>query len=215
VRWDWIAEQMPLIGRLLGEHIVLAVLPVALGLAIALPVGVVCARYRLLYGPILLLTSVLYAVPSIALFVFLIGVTGLTTQTVVIPLTIYTLSVLIRNVVDGIRSVPESVRDAAVGMGFGPLRRLLQVELPVAVPLVMAGTRVATVANISMVSIGALLGFGGLGQLFTTYGIQLNFFTTAIVVGVVLTVALALAADAFLVGVQRFLTPWVARGAAR
>jgi osmoprotectant transport system permease protein len=206
---------MPLIGRLLGEHIVLAVLPVALGLAIALPVGVVCARYRLLYGPILLLTSVLYAVPSIALFVFLIGVTGLTTQTVVIPLTIYTLSVLIRNVVDGIRSVPESVRDAAVGMGFGPLRRLLQVELPVAVPLVMAGTRVATVANISMVSIGALLGFGGLGQLFTTYGIQLNFFTTAIVVGVVLTVALALAADAFLVGVQRFLTPWVARGAAR
>jgi osmoprotectant transport system permease protein len=215
VRWDWIAEQMPLIGRLLGEHIVLAVLPVAMGLAIALPVGVVCARYRLLYGPILLLTSVLYAVPSIALFVFLIGVTGLTTQTVVIPLTIYTLSVLIRNVVDGIRSVPESVRDAAVGMGFGPLRRLLQVELPVAVPLVMAGTRVATVANISMVSIGALLGFGGLGQLFTTYGIQLNFFTTAIVVGVVLTVALALAADAFLVGVQRFLTPWVARGAAR
>jgi osmoprotectant transport system permease protein len=215
VRWDWIAEQMPLIGRLLGEHVVLAVVPVVLGLAIALPVGVVCARYRLLYGPILLMTSVLYAVPSIALFVFLIGVTGLTTQTVVIPLTIYTLSVLIRNVVDGIRSVPESVRDAAVGMGFGPLRRLLQVELPVAVPLVMAGTRVATVANISMVSIGALLGFGGLGQLFTTYGIQLNFFTTAIVVGVVLTVLLALAADAFLVGVQRFLTPWVARGAAR
>jgi osmoprotectant transport system permease protein len=206
---------MPLIGRLLGEHVVLAVVPVVLGLAIALPVGVVCARYRLLYGPILLMTSVLYAVPSIALFVFLIGVTGLTTQTVVIPLTIYTLSVLIRNVVDGIRSVPESVRDAAVGMGFGPLRRLLQVELPVAVPLVMAGTRVATVANISMVSIGALLGFGGLGQLFTTYGIQLNFFTTAIVVGVVLTVLLALAADAFLVGVQRFLTPWVARGAAR
>ena len=215
MRWDWIAEQMPLIGRLLGEHVVLAVVPVVLGLAIALPVGVVCARYRLLYGPILLMTSVLYAVPSIALFVFLIGVTGLTTQTVVIPLTIYTLSVLIRNVVDGIRSVPESVRDAAVGMGFGPLRRLLQVELPVAVPLVMAGTRVATVANISMVSIGALLGFGGLGQLFTTYGIQLNFFTTAIVVGVVLTVLLALAADALLVGVQRFLTPWVARGAAR
>ena len=215
MRWDWIAEQMPLIGRLLGEHVVLAVVPVVLGLAIALPVGVVCARYRLLYGPILLMTSVLYAVPSIALFVFLIGVTGLTTQTVVIPLTIYTLSVLIRNVVDGIRSVPDSVRDAAIGMGFGPLRRLIQVELPIAVPLVMAGTRVATVSNISMVSIGSLLGFGGLGQLFTTYGIQLNFFLTAILTGVVLTVALAVAADTLLVGLQRLLTPWVPRGAGR
>jgi osmoprotectant transport system permease protein len=168
-----------------------------------------------LYGPVLLLTSVLYAVPSLALFVFLIGFTQLTRATVVIPLTIYTLSVLVRNVVDGIRSVPEPVRDAAVGMGFGPLRRLLRVELPVAVPLVMAGTRVATVSNISMVSIGALLGFGGLGQLFTTYGIQLNFFTTAIVAGVVLSVALAVAADALLVGLQRLLTPWVARGTAR
>jgi osmoprotectant transport system permease protein len=215
VRWDWIASHVPLIGQLLGEHIVLSFLPVVIGLAIALPVGVVCARYRVLYGPVLLLTSVLYAVPSLALFVFLIGFTQLTRATVVIPLTIYTLSVLVRNVVDGIRSVPAPVRDAAVGMGFGPLRRLLQVELPVAVPLVMAGTRVATVSNISMVSIGALLGFGGLGQLFTTYGIQLNFFTTAIVAGVVLSVALAVAADALLVGLQRLLTPWAARGTAR
>jgi osmoprotectant transport system permease protein len=215
VNWTWIADQAPLIGRLLGEHVVLSVLPVVFGLVIALPIGVVCARYPGLYGPVLLLTSVLYAVPSLALFIFLIGFTGLTNATVVIPLTIYTLSVLVRNVVDGIRSVPESVRDSAVGMGFGPLRRLLQVELPVAVPLVMAGTRVATVSNISMVSIGALLGFGGLGQLFTTYGIQLNFFTTAIVVGVVLTVTLAVAADALLVGIQRLLTPWVPRGAVR
>lgn len=215
MRWDWIASHVPLIGQLLGEHIVLSFLPVVIGLAIALPVGVVCARYRVLYGPVLLLTSVLYAVPSLALFVFLIGFTQLTRATVVIPLTIYTLSVLVRNVVDGIRSVPAPVRDAAVGMGFGPLRRLLQVELPVAVPLVMAGTRVATVSNISMVSIGALLGFGGLGQLFTTYGIQLNFFTTAIVAGVVLSVALAVAADALLVGLQRLLTPWAARGTAR
>jgi osmoprotectant transport system permease protein len=211
VRWDWIGEQMPLIGRLLGEHIVLSVLPVLFGLVIAVPVGVVCSRYRVLYGPVLALTSVLYSVPSIALFVLLIGFTGLQVATVIIPLTIYTLSVLVRNVVEGIRSVPDAVRDAAVGMGFGPFRRLLRVELPVALPLVMAGTRVATVANISMVSIGALLGFGGLGQLFTTYGIQLNFFTTAIIVGVVLTVALALTADALLVGVQRLLTPWVAR----
>lgn len=215
MNWDWITGHLPLIGQLLGEHVLLSVLPVVIGLAVSLPLGVACARYPRLYGPVLLLTSVLYAVPSLALFVFMLALTGLTTPTVVIPLAVYTLSVLVRNVVDGIRSVPDSVRDAAVGMGFGPLRRLVQVELPVAVPLIMAGTRVATVSNISMVSIGSLVGFGGLGQLFLTYGIQLNFFLTAIVTGVVLTVALAVAADTLLVGVQRLLTPWVPRGAAR
>jgi osmoprotectant transport system permease protein len=215
VRWDWITGHLPLIGQLLGEHVVLSVLPVLIGLVVSLPLGVVCARFPRLYGPVLLLTSVLYSIPSLALFVFMLGFTGLTTQTIVIPLAIYTLSVLVRNVVDGIRSVPDAVRDAAVGMGFGPLRRLVQVELPVAVPLIMAGTRVATVSNISMVSIGSLLGFGGLGQLFTTYGIQLNFFLTAILTGVVLTVVLAVAADTLLVGVQRLLTPWAPRGAAR
>lgn len=211
MNWDWIATQLPLIGRLLGDHVFLSVVPVVLGLVIAVPVGIICSRYPLLYGPVLATTSILYAIPSLALFVFLIGVTGLSNATVLIPLTLYTLSVLVRNVVDGMRAVPEPVRDAATGMGFGPLRRLVQVELPVAIPLVVAGTRVATVSNISMVSIGSLLGFGGLGQLFTTYGIQLNFFTTAIVVGVVLSVALAVAADAVLVGVQRLLTPWAPR----
>jgi osmoprotectant transport system permease protein len=215
VRWDWITGHLPLIGQLLGEHLFLSVVPVLIGLAVAVPLGVLCARYPALYGPVLLTSTVLYAIPSLALFVFLIGFTGLTSASVIIPLAIYTLSVLVRNVVDGIRSVPEAVRDSAVGMGFGPLRRLLQVELPVALPLVMAGTRVATVANISMVSIGALLGFGGLGQLFTTYGIQLNFFATPIVAGIVLTVGLAVAADAVLVGVQRLLTPWAPRGEAR
>ncbi|MCW2611185.1 MAG: osmoprotectant transport system permease protein [Actinomycetota bacterium] len=215
MNWEWVTGHLPLIGQLLGEHVFLSVLPVVIGLAVSLPLGIVCSRYPALYGPVLLLTSVLYAVPSLALFVFLLGVTGLHTTTVVIPLALYTLSVLVRNVVDGMRSVPDAVRDAAVGMGFGPLRRLVQVELPIAVPLIMAGTRVATVSNISMVSIGALLGFGGLGQLFTTYGIQLNFFLTAILTGVVLTVALAVAADTIIVGIQRLLTPWAPRGAGR
>ena len=213
--WEWITGHLPLIGQLLGEHIILSVIPVLIGLAVSLPLGVMCARFPALYGPVVLLTSVLYALPSLALFIFMLGFTGLTRATVLIPLAVYTLSVLVRNVVDGIRSVPDSVRDAAIGMGFGPFRRLIQVELPIAVPLVMAGTRVATVSNISMVSIGSLLGFGGLGQLFTTYGIQLNFFLTAILTGVVLTVALAVAADTLLVGLQRLLTPWVPRGAGR
>jgi osmoprotectant transport system permease protein len=215
VNWEWIGSHLPLLAELLRQHVVLSVIPVALGLAVALPIGILCTRFPALYGPVLVLTSGLYAIPSIALFIFLLPFTGLAQATVIIPLAVYTLSVLVRNVVDGIRSVPDAVRDSAVGMGFGPLRRLLQVELPVAVPLIMAGTRVATVANISMVSIGALLGFGGLGQLFTTYGVQLNMFTTPIVTGVVLTVLLAVTADGVLVGVQRLLTPWVPRGAGR
>jgi osmoprotectant transport system permease protein len=215
MNWVWLGDHVDLISRLLGEHVLLSVLPVLIGLVIALPLGIVCARFPVLYAPVLFLTSVLYAVPSIALFVFLISFTGLTSATVVIPLALYTLSVLVRNVVDGIRSVPAAVRESAIGMGFSPLRSLLFVELPIAVPLVMAGTRVATVSNISLVSVGSLLGFGGLGQLFTTYGIQLNFFTTAITAGVVLTVALAVAADGLLVGIQRLLTPWAPRGAER
>jgi osmoprotectant transport system permease protein len=215
VNWEWIGGHVPLIGQLLSEHLVLSVVPVLIGLAVALPLGVLCARYPALYGPVLLLTSALYAIPSLALFIFLLAFTGLQVTTVIIPLALYTLSVLVRNVVDGIRSVPAAVRDSAIGMGFGPLRRLVQVELPVAVPLIMAGTRVATVSNISMASVGSLLGFGGLGQLFTTYGAQLNMFTTAILTGVVLTVVLAVAADGVLVGIQRLLTPWVPRGAAR
>jgi hypothetical protein len=121
-----------------------------------------------------------------------------------------TLSVLLRNVVDGLRSVPESVRQSATAMGFGPLRRLVQVELPIAAPVVIAGTRVATVSNISLVSVGGLIGLGGLGQLFTD-GFQLHQ-TTRIIMGIVLTVALAVVADGILVVVQRVLTPWARRG---
>jgi osmoprotectant transport system permease protein len=121
--------------------------------------------------------------------------------------------VLVRNVVDGLRSVPDHVRQAAVAMGFSPARRLVQVELPVAVPVVFAGLRVATVANISLVSIGSLIGISGLGQLFVD-GIQRNF-PTPIVVGIVLTVALAVLADFILVALQRLLTPWSRTGKAR
>jgi osmoprotectant transport system permease protein len=125
---------------------------------------------------------------------------------VIVPLTIYTLAVLVPNVVDGLRTVPDHVRQAAVAMGFGGLRRLVQVELPIAVPVIMAGLRVATVANISLVSVGALIGIGGLGELFTD-GFQRDF-PTPIVVGIVLTIGLAVFCDAVLVAVQRLLTPW-------
>lgn len=205
-RWSWIGSHLELLGDLLAQHVYLSLVPVLLGLAIALPLGLCCIRWPRLYPLVLSTTSMLYALPSLALFVVLIDYTGFSAWTVVIPLTIYTLSVLVRNVVDGLRSVPDHVRQAAIAMGFSSARRLLTVELPVAVPVVFAGLRVATVANISLVSVGSLIGISGLGQLFVD-GIQRNF-PTPIVVGIVLTVALAVLADALLVLAQYVLTPW-------
>ncbi len=205
-RWSWIGSHLNLLGDLLTQHVYLSVTPVVFGLVIALPLGLWCVRWPRLYPVVLALTSMLYALPSLALFVVLIDYTGFSSWTVIIPLTIYTLSVLVRNVVDGLHSVPDHVRQAAVAMGFSTLRRLIRVELPVAVPVVFAGMRIATVANISLVSVGSLIGISGLGQLFVD-GIQRDF-PTPIVVGIVLTVALAVLADAVLVLCQRLLTPW-------
>lgn len=209
-RWGWISSHYDLLGELLLQHLYLAVMPVVLGLLIALPLGVLCVQMPRLYPPVLALTSVFYALPSLALFVVLIDYTGFTGWTVILPLTIYTLSVLVGNVVDGLRSVPDHVSQAATAMGFGRMRRLLQVDLPIAVPVVFAGLRVATVSNVSLVSVGSLIGISGLGELFVD-GIQRNF-PTPIVVGIVLTVALAVAADAVLVGLQWLLTPWTRTG---
>jgi osmoprotectant transport system permease protein len=204
--WHWLASHGDLFADKAGDHLYLSVVPVICGLLISLPLGLACVRWPRIYPPVLGTTSVLYALPSLALFVLLIDFTGLEPVTVMIPLTIYTLSVLVPNVVDGVRSVPDPVRQAATAMGFAGARRLVQVELPIATPVIMAGLRVATVANISLVSVGAIIGIGGLGELFTE-GFQKDF-PTEIAAGVALTVALAVAADAVLVLLQRVLTPW-------
>jgi osmoprotectant transport system permease protein len=150
---------------------------------------------------------VLYALPGLALFVVLIAYTGLTDTTVMIPLGIYSLAAIFPSVVDGLRSVPEPVRQAAIAMGFGTWRRLITVELPVAIPVIIAGLRVATVSSISLVSVGGLIGIGGLGYLFID-GEQRDF-PTEIVWGIVLIVLLALVSDTVLVAVRRLLTPWL------
>ncbi|MDX6738957.1 ABC transporter permease [Actinocorallia sp. A-T 12471] len=209
VRWDWIGSHLELFGDLTVEHLKLSLLPVLLGLLIAVPLGVLCVRWGWLYPPVLTLANILYAVPSLALFLVLLDFTGLTIWTVVIPLTLYTLSVLVPNVVDGLRQVPDSTRQAAIAMGYTPLRRLLAVELPIAVPVIMAGVRVATVSNLSLVSVGALIGIGGLGRLFKD-GFDLQF-TTPVFAGIVLIIALAVVFDFALVLLQRVLTPWTAR----
>jgi osmoprotectant transport system permease protein len=206
---SWIGDNLGLIWDQLREHLYLAILPVLLGLLISVPLGYLATRFGWLANPLIALGGVLYSLPSIALFIVLpviLGTQVLSPINIVIALTIYTVSLLIRNVIDGLRSVPPDVRQAAVAVGFGPLRRLLTIDLPIAVPVIFAGLRVVTVANISMVSVGAVIGIGGLGELFTQ-GFQKDFLTP-VVVGVVLSLLLALLADLVLVTLQRVLTPW-------
>jgi osmoprotectant transport system permease protein len=205
--WTWIMQNAgPVLWPALLQNARLGLIPVALGTLIAVPLGVVCARWRWFYGPTLSVTSALYALPSLALFVVLLDYTGLTETTIIIPLTLFSLSVLVPNVVDGMRSVPEPVRQAATAMGFSPLRRLIQVELPIAAPIVIAGLRVATVSSISLVSVGQLIGIGGLGYLLID-GYQRSLFVE-VYVGIALIVALALTADVLLVLSRRLVTPW-------
>jgi osmoprotectant transport system permease protein len=209
--WAW--DNRSQVLHYTGQNLYIALLPVLFGIIVAVPVGVMCVRYKWTWPPFLTLTSIFYALPSLALFTVLIAYTGLTDWTVIIPLTLFSLSVLIPNVVDGLRSVPRPVQQAAVAMGFGTLRRTLQVELPLAVPVIIAGLRVATVSSISLVSVGQLIGTGGLGYFFTD-GEQRDF-TTEIYVGLVLIIVLALICDGLLVLVRRWLTPWEPRRSRR
>ena len=193
----------------LEQHIWLALLPVVIGLVAALPIGYLGVRFPWLYHPLVNVCGVLYSIPSLALFVFLpviLGTKILSPLNIVVALTIYTVALLARTVADGLRSVDPLVVQSATAMGYRRFRRLTDVELPVALPVILAGLRVATVANISLVSVGALIGVGGLGQLFTR-GFQL-FYVEPIVVGIVLSVLLAGVADLVIVLLGRLVTPW-------
>ncbi|MEU6404855.1 ABC transporter permease subunit [Streptomyces sp. NPDC046985] len=193
---------------LIGLHLREALVPVLAGLLAALPVAQLCVRFRWLYAPVLGLTTVLYAIPSLAFFVILIDYTGQTELTVMIPLAVYTLVVLVPAIVDGVRSVPGETLAAASAMGLGGVRRYFQVQLPIAVPAIIAGLRVATVSSISLVSVGMLIGDqGGLGNLLQDAN---SYHRPELAVNsVVTTAALAVLADAALVLVRRLLTPWM------
>jgi osmoprotectant transport system permease protein len=197
------------VGPYTADNALLGLLPPLIGLVIALPLGVVCARFRWFYAPVLSLTTLIYAIPSLALFVVLIDYTGLSNETVIIPLALFSLCVLVPNVVDGLRAVPQPVRQAATAMGFGPMRRLVRVELPLAVPVIIAGLRIAVVSSISLASVGQLIGVSSLGY-FIVDGFQRDF-SEEIYVGIVLIIVLALVCDLLLVGTRRLATPWSRR----
>src|ERR1700730_17977992 len=211
IRWSWISGHVDVITAALLQHIQLTLIAVVIGLLIAIPLGLMAWRSLIFRGPIFTLTGILYTIPSLALFAFLLPFTGLTILTAEIGLVGYTLLILVRNIVVGLNSVPVDVREAARGMGFRPLAELARVDLPLAVPAILAGVRIATVTTIGLVTVTALIGKGGLGQLI--YDGLNRHFKTHLTVGAVLSVALAVAADMALLGVQRLLTPWSRRRA--
>jgi osmoprotectant transport system permease protein len=206
IRWDWVASHLDEIGFRLVEHVELAAIAVGVGFAIAFILSLLILRAPRLEGPITWITGTLYTIPSLALFALLIPYTGLTVLSAEIGLVSYTLLILIRNIVRGIRDVPADVREAATGMGYDATQRFWRVEVPLATAVIIAGIRVATISTIGLVTVTALIGQGGFGFLILI-GIQ-RFFSTELIVGAVCSVALAICADALLVLIQRQLTPW-------
>lgn len=199
----------------LVQHVYLALVPVAIAFVLSLPLGWAVVSFGWVRHPLLTLSSIVYTIPSLALFLLLPGILGtsiLDETNVVVALTLYSLALLVRSTADGLASVDAGIVAAATAMGYRPLRRWLTVDLPLSLPVVLAGLRVAVVTNVSMVSVAALIGIGGLGQLFTR-GFQLGFYAPPIVIGLVLSVALALLLDVVVVLAQRVVTPWTRAGA--
>lgn len=188
-------------------HVRYTVVALLLGSLVALPVAYACHRRSAVYPAVLAATNIVYAIPSIALFTLLGPALGYTNdKPIIAAMAMYTLVILVRNIVEGLRSVPRHVVDAATGLGYGPLRRFFAVELPLAAPGVVAGLRLASVSTVSLISVGAVLGKGALGRLFadgTGRGIPVELWA-----GVIAVVALALVADGVILVAGRMLTPW-------
>ena len=212
IQWSWLKAHGGVIVSLVLQHILLTGIAVGIGFAISMVLAIYSVRHRRAYAPVTWLTGIMYTIPSIALFGFLVPLTGYTILSAEIGLVSYTLLILIRNIVAGIDSVPAEVREAAIAMGYRPTRLLLQIELPIALPTIVAGLRIATVTTIGLVTITSLITYGGLGLLILQ-GLQ-TFFPTKVVVGSVLSILLAALTDAAFVVGTRALTPWARRKAA-
>jgi len=213
VRWQWIADHLDEVWARGVQHVVLTVSSVAIGLVIAFPLAVLASRLRWTIAPITWVSGILYTIPSFAFIFLLLPVTGLSLTTVAIPLIAYSILILFRNTLAGLDAIEDDVKEAASGMGLSRRQLLWQVEVPLAVPVIIAGVRIATVSAIGLVTIAALIGRGGFGQ-FILEGLN-EFFPTPLLLGVVLSVAFAVLADLILLGLQRLATPWAAKAGVR
>jgi osmoprotectant transport system permease protein len=209
--WPWVTDHLDEIQDRLTEHIELTLYAVGIGLLVAILLAIVCMRYRRTYGPTIAFTGVLYTVPALALFALLAPITGLLSRwTAIIPLALYTLLILVRNIVAGFDGVAPEVKEAARGMGYSRRRQLLRVELPLALPTIFVGVRVAVATTIGLVTVTALIGQGGLGSMMLD-GFN-RAFRTPLTVGIVLSLTLAIVADLILLAVQWAVTPWQRAG---
>jgi osmoprotectant transport system permease protein len=206
ILWDWTFNHLPEIWQRVQEHLLLTAIAVTIGFVIAFALSLAIKQIPALYAPVTWLTGVLYSIPSLALFALLIPFTGLSLTTAEVGLVGYTLLILVRNIVGGLRSVPADVREAATGMGYSRWQMLWRVELPLAVTVIIAGLRVAVVTMVGLVTVTGVIGQGGLGALIVL-GLQ-QFFATPLVIGAVLSIAMAVLLDAALVLIQRLVTPW-------
>jgi osmoprotectant transport system permease protein len=211
-QWSYVTGQWSQISSDLLQHISLSLIAVGIGLSLSVPLALLAWRFRVLRSPIVGFASTLYIIPSLALFAILGPITGYVASypTAEIALVGYTLLILIWNTVAGLDAVPAEAREAAVAMGYTPRAALVRVDLPLALPYVFAGLRVATATVIGLVTVTALIGLGGLGQQIT-YGFNIGYYTP-IIVGLVLSVVLAALFDLIIVGVQRLVVPWSRSG---
>jgi osmoprotectant transport system permease protein len=205
--WGWATRHLDEVATKILAHLVLTGLAVGIGLLISLALALLIMRYRWLDAPVTWVTGILYTIPSLALFALLVPFWGFSLRTAEVGLVSYTLLILTRNIVAGLRGVPADVREAAIGMGYSPTQLLVRVDLPLALPVIVAGVRIATVTTIGLVTVTAIIGRENLGQ-FILEGIN-QLFSTKIVLGAVLSIALAVAADVLLLGVQWLVAPWV------
>ena len=208
IDWSWLARNLDDIWDRTLEHLYLTVLAVGIGLVISLALAAIALRWPKAYNPVASIGGLLYTIPSLALFAFVVPFTGFSVTTAEIALVSYTILILVRNIHTGITGVPPGVVEAADGMGYRPVRRFVQIQLPLAAPVIVAGIRVATVTVVGLVTVTALIGQGGLG-FFILDGIRRSIlFPTEIIVGTILSAVLAAVLDVGLLGVERAITPW-------
>jgi osmoprotectant transport system permease protein len=205
--WGWFTQRFDdVFAPRIVEHVELTLIAVSIGFVIALAAALIAYRYGWFDTPFTIFSGFLYTIPSLALFQLLVPITGLTWTSAEIALVSYTLLILFRNILTGLQGVPEDVKEAARGMGLTTRQMLVRVELPLALPAVMAGIRIATVTTISLTTVAAFIGAGGLGQ--PIFNALQGGFKTQFIAAGVLAVLLALVADGLLVLLQRLLTPW-------
>ncbi|GGO78369.1 ABC transporter permease [Nocardioides deserti] len=204
--WQYVVDRREEITEAGVQHVGITLAAIVLAVALAFPLALLARRTRRLESTVLAVSTGLYTIPSLALFPLFLPFTGLSAATVVLALALYALTVLVRSLLDGLRAVPEEVRESAIGQGVGPTRLLLRVELPLALPVFLGGLRVAAVSTVALTTVGALVSYGGLGNLIQ-HGVARNF-RAELLTASVLCVLLALVLDAVIVLLQRLLTPW-------